>query len=210
MINGNAYVNIHNPSFPGGELRGQLANLTLPVKLSYFNGFKNGSAITLVWESAEEINLDRYEVEQQSENGQWLKRVEVVAKGVGSATKYSINNIPLAGKNSYVTYRIKMVDKDGRITYSPVIKINFSRSRVELFIRTNPVVNKQLRYSVSGLSSNKKAEVSVIDYSGRTLIKTTTSLNGDNILSTANLAKGMYKLIVRIDDEVLQQSFSSQ
>jgi hypothetical protein len=56
LIRGFVYANIHNATFLGGEIRAQMGNLVLPLKLNYFNGFKKGNAVSLVWETAQEVN----------------------------------------------------------------------------------------------------------------------------------------------------------
>ncbi len=68
-------------------------------------------------------------------------------------------------------------------------------------------LNVVLHYTITGLSTGKKAEVSIIDYNGRLLFRNTISSLTNNTLKIAHLSAGMYKLIVRIDDTLMQQSF---
>jgi hypothetical protein len=82
IINGLTYINIHTNNFRGGEVRAQLGNLVLPLKLKYLNGYKQSNKVTLVWESAEEQNLSHYEVEQLGQQaGEWIKKATIFAKG---------------------------------------------------------------------------------------------------------------------------------
>ena len=102
---------------------------------------------------------------------------------------------------------LKMIDKDGRITYSSLIRLNYEKLKAELFIQTNPVVNGTLRYTITGLSTGKKAEISVIDYNGRLILRNTVSSLINNTLQIPHLSAGVYKLVVRVDDTILQKSF---
>jgi len=209
MVLGFSYVNIHDALFPGGELRAQLGNLVLPVKLTYFNGYKQNNKVTLIWESAQELNLKQYAVEQQSqEPGKWITKGLVAARGGNNATKYSFADEPVLNNAAYVIYRLKMTDMDGNIAYSPVIKINFSKSAAALSIVTNPVTNNQLRFTITGLSTNKKVAVSIIDLGGKVVAKTIAFSLTDNTINITNLSSGMYKLVARVDDNTLQQSFT--
>lgn len=209
MINGLTYVDVHSQFFTNQPaIRGQLGDLVLPVKLKYVNAYKQRNEVELVWESAEELNLNRYEIEQlNTATNDWVTKGTVYANGGNSAAKYSYTDIPNTYGNKYLIYRLKMIDKDGGISYSYLVKVNFEKLKAELFIQTNPVTNGELRYTITGLSANKKAEVSIIDYNGRLLLKNTISSLNNNTLKIRQLPAGMYKLVIRIDDTLLQKGF---
>ncbi len=208
MINGFTYINIHTSAFTGGEIRSQLGALLLPLKLTYLNAYKQRNNIELIWETSEEQNVSRYEIEQLNTNTKnWITKGTVYANGGNSSAKYSFTDIPNIYGNKYLIYRLKMMDKDGKISYSYMVKVNFEKLKAELFIQTNPVSNGELRYTITGLSTGKKAEVSIIDYNGRLLLKNTISSLMNNTLKIPHLSAGMYKLVVRVDDTILQQSF---
>jgi len=208
MINGFTYINIYSRGLPNGVIRGQLGDLVLPLKLTYFNGYKQRNEIQLIWETSEEVNVSRYEIEQLNiTTKDWVTKGTVLSQGAGSGAKYSFNDVPNLFGSQYAIYRLKMIDKDGRVTYSSMVKINYETLKAELSIQANPVVNGELRYTITGLQAGKKAEVSIIDYNGRLLLKNTVSSLINNTLRIQNLSAGMYKLVVRIDDTVLQKSF---
>lgn len=208
MVNGLAFINIWSVGRPVGAIRGQLGNLVLPLKLKYFNGYKQRNEVELVWETAEELNVDHYEIEQSNaRTNSWDTKGTVSSKGSSTGSSYSFNDVPNTNGNKYLIYRLKMVDKDGRFTYSPLVKINFDQVKAELFIQTNPIVNGELKYTITGLSAGKTAEVSVIDFNGRVILRNTTSTLINNTLRMPKLASGMYKLMVRVDGTFMQKSF---
>jgi hypothetical protein len=208
MINGLSYVNIHTGTYGAGEIRAQLGNLVLPVKLKAFNAYKDQDKIALVWESSEESNLSHYEIQQQDPTThQWITKKSVGALNSGLANKYAYKDIPLTGAEAYVFYRLKMIDKDGKFTYSYIIRINSLQLKAELQLVSNPVRNNQLQYIITGVPTNKSAVISILDFTGRLMLQTTGSTLFNNPIPITKLSSGTYSLIVRIDGIRMQKSF---
>jgi len=209
MVLGLSYLNLHNSSFLGGELRAQLGNLVLPVKLTYFNGFKQNNKVILNWESTEELNLKEYSIEQQNkQTGRWINKAIISPRGGSTVTKYSQADAPLIDGSNDAIYRLKMTDIDGKKAFSPVLRIKLDKSLAALNVQTNPIANNQLKFVISGLPVNKRAAVSIIDFSGRVVVKTTAFSLINNSIDVTNLTAGIYKVVVQADDVVLQQSFT--
>ncbi|MEO6453894.1 MAG: CHRD domain-containing protein, partial [Ginsengibacter sp.] len=208
MINGLSYLNIHTVTYPAGEIRAQLGDLVLPLKLKIFNAYKDRDKIALIWESADETNLSHYEIQQQDLiTSQWVTKKSVAALNNGFTNKYATVDVPLTGSGTYVYYRLKMIDKDGKFNYSSVIRINYLQSKAELMLLSNPVQNGQLQFVITGVSTNKKVLVSVVDYNGRIMFQSTAHTMANNSISVNKLSAGMYKLVVKIDDIRMQRSF---
>lgn len=213
LINGWTYVDVHSTFFSNQEgsppaIRAQLGDLVLPIKLNYLNAYKQRNEVELVWETSEELNVSRYEIEQlNTATKDWTTKGTVHANGGNSGAKYNYTDIPNTYGDKYLMYRLKIIDKDGRITYSYMVKVNFEKLKAELFIQTNPVTNGELRYNITGLATGKKAEVSIIDYNGRLILRNVVSSLMNNTLKIPHLSAGMYKLVVRIDGTILQRSF---
>jgi Cu/Zn superoxide dismutase len=212
IIRGFSYLNIHTANYPAGEIRAQLGDLVLPVKLSYFNGYKDHNTVALIWESAQEINVKSYEVEQlNQETGEWIKKGTVAATGGSTTAKYRFDDMPSIGTKEYILYRLKMVDLQGTVTYSSIIRINYLQTKAALTLLANPVVNGTLGFTVSGMANNnQKAEISIIDFSGRIVHKQSASTLLNNFVNVSSLSKGMYKLVVKTNNTVLQETFSRQ
>lgn len=208
LMRGFVYANIHNSTFTGGEIRAQMGNLPLPLTLSYFNGFKTGNIVVLVWETSQELNLRHFEIEQQDITGVWIKKATVAATGGNKATNYRVEDVPVSGKNSYVLYRLKMLDADGKFSYSPVIRISISQSKTGLSIMPNPVTNGSLSFTITGLATDQKAAIMVADYNGRIVLQTTASTLQNTRLDISKLSSGMYKLMVSLNGTMLQESFT--
>ena len=207
MVNGLSYLNLHNATFSGGELRAQLGNQVLPVKLNYFNGYKERNKVSLIWETSVELNLNNFELEQQNELGNWIFKAAIAAKGGSNASKYSITDVPLASKKGFAVYRLKMIDKDGKFVYSSIVRINIKKSGVGITLFNNPVINNQLNFIVTGMHVNSKISISILDFSGRSLLKTMVPAIATNQIDISKLPAGIYKMILNTGDEILQASF---
>jgi len=178
------------------------------VKLLYFNAYKDQNRVMLLWASAEEINFSNYEIEQQNPvSKEWIKKATVPGGNKQTSSKYSYSDLPLLYNYNLVFYRLKMVDKDGKISYSPVVSINYTAGKAELMVRPNPVSNNELQFIVTGLSDDKKLSYYVVDNNGRTILRGTASSLMNNTLNIAHFARGMYTIVVKFDNTVLQQSF---
>ena len=210
MINGLAYVNIHSANFPNGEVRAQLGDLVLPVKLAYINGYKDKQKIILNWESVTEVNVKHYEVEQQNTiTNSWIRKATITATGIANGSKYKAEDLPENYDQSYVNYRLKMVDKDGRFSYSPVVKINLGKSGLSLSITNNPVKNS-LNYLVTGSGITAKSEVVIIDQNGKSVYRAVVGGMANNSINTSLLSNGVYTLIVQSGNERVQKRFIKQ
>ena len=207
LLSGGTYVNIHNATFPGGEIRGQLGAVNLPLKLVYFNGANRAGIAELVWETSQEVNVSRFEIEQQDATGNWIKKSTVAAIGGQTNTRYTTTDVPVTGAAGFVLYRLKIVDFDGHTTYSPVIKIDVKNGGMHLIIAANPVVNNTLSLVIAGANNMQKADVLITDYSGRILSRSSVAASQNIRLDVSRYAAGVYRLVVKINGTSLQENF---
>lgn len=207
LINGQTYVNVHDPTFPGGEMRAQLGNQVLPLQLVYFNGYTQNNKVALVWESAQEFNFRQYEIEEQDQaTGSWISKAIIPGRGGRTVADYTYLDVPITA-TSLVFYHLKMVDNDGRISFSPVIKINFKAAKTTLSVLVNPVQDNQLKYQLTGLPADKPMAISIVDYNGRTVLKSTASSLRANPINVSGLPNGMYRLLVQAEGNVMEAVF---
>jgi hypothetical protein len=97
------------------------SSFTLPLTLLQFNGNRNGNAIVLQWQTADEINTSHFIVERSIDGVHFTAIQQVNANGNWAHNYSAIDYAPLPGK---LYYRLQMTDKDGQTTYSHVITIN--------------------------------------------------------------------------------------
>ncbi len=119
---------------------------TLPITLTSAKAYEKNSGVQVEWITQQENNVDRFEVEVSLNGQQFSKVGSVQAKGNSNTiSKYNFfNPNPVIGVHFY---RLKIIDKSGEVTYSPVMKINSSKGTPQLTFYPNPIAGKQLFYS---------------------------------------------------------------
>jgi len=92
----------------------------LPIELVSFSAIVNQNKVTLIWNTATEVNNYGFEIERMSLSSVWNKVGFV--KGFGSSNNsrsYSFVDMPKEGSKFH--YRLKQIDKDGKFTYSNIV-----------------------------------------------------------------------------------------
>jgi len=176
----------------------------VPVSLIDFKAVLQNKSIMLQWEIATEKNLNSFVIERSADGNRFLPINRVVALGAGTfARNYSIiDKQPLEGINFY---RLKMVDVDGKFTYSNIVAVKINSDK-KLQIFPNPA--KEILF-VEANGNNKNATFEIIDAVGRKLKKIQILLNGKTSFSVdiSNLPKGIYNLILFKDQKTEIQKF---
>ncbi|MEO6916903.1 MAG: FG-GAP-like repeat-containing protein, partial [Chitinophagaceae bacterium] len=163
-----------------------IPNAILPSKLISFSGKSKANLNELQWNSVEDNNLATYQIER-SEN-----RLEFTKIGVVKASGSGLYHFPDAGWNSRISYyRLKMVELDGNVLFSPVISVTQSGINQKISVYPNPVRDiLVISYAVNAFGS-----FDLFDPSG-VLIKKIPVLRDSRELrlSVLDLPNGIYVL----------------
>lgn len=144
--------------------------------------------VQLKWNVTNELNAAYY-IAEHSSNGRDFKEIgKVNATSVITTVKYYglIHTSPVAGKNYY---RIKMIDKNGAYSYSPVRIVVIGNINIKVY--PNPFKD-QLKVIMNGSTVN--GTIRLLDLSGRILLQ--QKFTGNSLLNTGKLSSGMYLLQV--------------
>ena len=169
----------------------------MPVKLVSFNGTYADGVATLKWNTSQELNNDRFEL-LRSNDGKDFELAAIIAGAGNSFTpksyRYS-DHIAFAGNNIF--YRLKQIDKDGRFTFSNIIKLAVSSVSSSFQVFPNPAFND---FTVS-FTANKigTATLLVRSTNGQTVIsKKIDVIKGNNsmLINVSQLKAGMYYISV--------------
>jgi hypothetical protein len=108
------------------------ANITLPVRLLSFSGYKNGNKNILQWSTSDEANCKGFEI-QRSQDGENFSRVGFVNTlaingNSSSVLKYSFEDYnPILLKQFY---RLKQIDIDEKAKMSNVVMISGAKPAI--------------------------------------------------------------------------------
>lgn len=199
--NGNATTCANGPQPPANQGTNDLSNSTIsvinlvPLTLTAFNAVVTNCEPTLQWTTTSETNTDRFEIEKSNINGTDWKKVGNVA-----ATGYSNNiiNYNFTDKDIFtsekVLYRLKMIDQDGRFTYSKILPVLVNCKTASVLVYPNPVQDGKLFVTLAGAVGY--TEASLISISGQLIAKQKVN-NGSNNINVSSLANGVYFLQIK-------------
>ena len=180
-----------NITFDEFRTNGPLSQAPLPVSFIGFDARKMNASVLLTWKIADEINVNRYEVER-SEDGRSFTRIGQI-QSHGKDTYTFSDDAPLA--SAY--YRIKNVDNDGSFKYSTVARIVGGKSAIVLRAFPQPVANL---LTLQHPAIEGKTTVSIANAEGR-VVKSLQPATGSmqTYVDMSTLGKGMY--FIRISQE---------
>jgi len=168
--------------------------VALPMSLLSFDAIAKKNIVQLSWTTTREFNAASIEVERSADGSNFSKiQKQLAAGGYNVTNAYSSNDMsPVAGTNYY---RLKMIDNDGKFTYSEVRKVQFSViSAAQVF--PNPATS----YVMISLSSVEKANYTCSIYSidGALLKSMNLSVSAGVQNSKVDLSQMNYKGIIMI------------
>ena len=178
----NGMVQVHN-----GEVEDFYIAYTtpLPLTLNYFKANKIGTNAVLTWETSEEKNTATFEIENSQDAIAFTKIGSLAASSNSAKNRnYSFTHkAPGAGKQYY---RLKMVDKDGKVAYSLTRMLAFAADESKVNISPNPTKEVLVFSELVGNETIK-----LIDATGR-LVKTAVATGTTFSLSVDGLPAGLY------------------
>ena len=115
-------------------------DVVVPLTLLNFDVEKDlNNKVSIWWQTANEINTAYFDVERSVNNSSFIRIVTLNARGGGGfGYSYRTYDNDLTTSGSY-SYRLKMVDSDGRFTYSNVKSLNVSIVFTNLSVHPNPI-----------------------------------------------------------------------
>lgn len=189
----------------GNRIGQTVAGNLLPVTLIEFAAIKQPKDVQLKWSTIQEINTDKFIVEFSKDGISFTPFDAVLAKG-NSSVRSDYSTIHCCPVNGVNYYRLKILDKDGKIAYSQVRAVVFSESP-KFKIYPNPVTGTEL-----SLSFDRKVTeaIDVVIYGINGNASITKKFIGANTLYVVNvsyLSAGTYQIVARIGNEVLGGTF---
>ncbi len=176
----------------------------LPVGIKQFVLVADKNNALLTWQTATEENSSFFIIEK-SNNGQIFVAIGYTnANGIASIYRYTDFNA--LQNEATIYYRLKMIDKDGKFAYSPIVSIKNKGDLNTGTVKVYPtVVTPSQAFSVV-ITSNKQQRFSIqfINTVGQIISTTTGSIEkGKNLIivkPNQALPKGYLYLVVKSED----------
>jgi hypothetical protein len=177
----------------------------LPVELLDFKLNIQGTKVQLLWNTAAEVNFNKFKIERSADGTKFHPIGELAAKGNDSNYEF-VDATPILGKNFY---RLRMMDNDGTYKITKVLLATIKTNRIS-FNSLSPVPASTLINADIYAPRNMVAQVHIIDALGRTVAHQTLSLTEGNVsypIGIESLANGTYHLQI-IDETGISLSTS--
>jgi hypothetical protein len=166
-----------------------LNSISLPVKISKFEGSAAKCAAVLNWATASETGFSRFDVEYSNDGDKFMTVGEVESKKQATGSSYSYTYAQPSGKGYY---RLKAIDLNGLYSYSEIVKIqtNCGAVAADIIIAPNPTSGN---VSIRGIAAG--TEIRIMDMLGKVVANEIS--NGAAItVNLGNYANGLYNVLV--------------
>lgn len=174
----------------GGQLMAMFNPATsksaLPLTLVSFTAELKDNKTQLTWKTENEINTKYFEIERSSNGHDFAKVAVENAIGTGSNNYQIFDANPHTGNNYY---RLKMVDKDGKYSYSSIQVVRIpTNGKFEFVMYPNPAKDV-LTIVPAGTAS--PIQVSIFNQHGQKVLDKIISPS-TTVIPISNLPKGVY------------------
>jgi len=176
--------------------------VSFPLSLTDFTAQLRSAEISLNWTTQNEVNVSHFNVQRSITGKDFSTIARVNATGVQNTNNYGFTDVNY-GKSGILYYRLEIIDKDGKVSYSKIqtIKLrtefdfNVSSSKNETFISLGDV--------------NGIANIKITDASGRVQAQQKQKITAGEMirLSTMNLASGIYYVTVELNGNIQTRRF---
>ncbi len=174
---------------------------SLALNLLDFKGLQLGNSVALNWSSSSERNTNYYEIERSDDGVNY----QSIGSVYGTGTSFAAKNYSFTDRTpgSINFYRLKIVDFDGRSTFSTIISIKIAGPQQKVYLLNNPFINT---LNVRFANPPKiKAILALYEINGKMLVTKEFKNPGNTAqlnVEQTSLTKGVYLLKVTTDGEI--------
>lgn len=175
----------------------------LPVKFLDFRATPKLNEVSLKWITKEEKGLLYYEVERSKDAITYTPVGKLPATNKIEQNDYLIVDIkPFSGWNYY---RLKIVETNGKISYSVVVKAWIGVTK-QLLLYPNPA-QKEIKLIFPGPRST--STIAIVN-SGGQVVQQLTTTDQSLAINIESLNKGVYFVKILTNQQIFVQKFSKQ
>ena len=174
----------------------------LPVTLINFKAHLINKKTNLFWETSMEQNVSFFSIERSADSGKFNSVGMVASTNHTNGDQYKF--VDITDVSGTVYYRLKMVDKDNKFKYSPIVNVQTDDNMIGLKVYPNPANDHiTIHYPLSFFD----CKISIVDFNGR-VVHTESVRAGmlETTISIKQLAGGIYTLVWERGDKKLSRT----
>lgn len=164
----------------------------LPVSLVDFTATAENKIVRLRWQTSSEHNLSNFIIQRSGDTQNFTSIGYLNANGnTNFKTNYTtLDNSPL---NDINYYRLKMMDIDGKFSFSKIVSVKLKDDGFNFTLSPNPAQDI-LHVNINGV--HETVTLQIVDANGKKVKEMKSVLNGSTSLSIDihNLSRGVYSL----------------
>jgi hypothetical protein len=168
-----------------------LISASLPEMVIHFSGNKENKTNVLSWQVQNENTVAHYDLEKSDDGQNYSLLTTVNANGSGS---YSFTDKDLNTSTANEYYRLKVVNSDGKFSYSNVVTLKNEAAEWKVIVSPNPATNI-FNLTISS-PSQENATIIITDINGRQMMKKKISIaagkNSFPFNESANFGEATY------------------
>lgn len=182
--------------------------LTLPLTLKSFVARRSDDHVQLDWITTAEQNFSHTEIERSADGAHFVLRGKVPAQPAAGGDKhYQYPDAAALAGTLY--YRLKLVDMDGKFTYSTIRKID-NRQQVDTWkIYPNPASINTVVYLPASWQQGTTGWT-LVDMLGNKVASGTSKTTGLLQIPVTAIPNGRYNLVLRHQQKGIQHSLPLQ
>jgi hypothetical protein len=168
-----------------GADEGEFTAAVMPVSLLSFSGEAQEHINRLFWITSTETNNNGFVIERGIDGKHFTAIASIPSKAInGNSTtqiNYSYSDTRVLTASAY--YRLLQMDKDGRVTYSNIIRIKRSPAQTVIAAAFPNPAKEVLHVAISSVK-DETIDLVVTDLGGRIVLKQSSAVTkGDNLIS---------------------------
>lgn len=182
----------------------------LPLDLISFTAVADNNNAKLIWKTANQDNVNRFEIERSNSSANAFATVGTVAANNSIAGDYAFTDANVGSTTDKAFYRLKMIDNDGRFKYSSAVLVSFGNGP-SAFVRPTLVsAGQTVMVTTAGSTNQQSYTGKLYNPFGQTIREWKGTMGSSYNIETSNLPKGVYVVKIVQDAGVTKEKFVVQ
>lgn len=174
----------------------------VPVTITDFTGTGHKETVALKWYATYETNFKAYEIQRSTDGASFIEIGSVRGQNLAN---YDFTDVHLPA-GSILYYRLKMIDADGRFSYSKIVAVRLNNNFSNAVVYPNPATGNLSVKLTEALSQN--STLTITDVSGRKLQQQAVTEGTLQVsIDVSRLPAGRYFIRINNETQLINQSF---